>query len=160
VTVRISQQLKDCGGVGCNGPLDLEAFVGRCIEGGVDVVQLRDKQLGDADLVERAGLVRRACAAARKPMYFLGVGGQDPAAYALPEIRAVCTQAEKIWTRDAATADTLARTRVLSRLGVDGVMLVTPYYNKPPQEGLYRHFSAAADVSEAPVILYNVPSRT
>ena len=52
---------------------------------------------------------RRACAAARKPMYFLGVGGQDPAAYALPEIRAVCTQAEKIWTRDAATADTLAR---------------------------------------------------
>ena len=46
---------------------DLEAFVGRCIEGGVDVVQLRDKQLGDADLVERAGLVRRACAAAGVP---------------------------------------------------------------------------------------------
>ena len=52
---------------------------------------------------------RRACAAADKPMYFLGVGGQDPAAYALPVIRAVCLQAEKIWTRDTATADTLAR---------------------------------------------------
>jgi 4-hydroxy-tetrahydrodipicolinate synthase len=59
-----------------------------------------------------------------------------------------------------STAESVARTRLLSRLGVDGVMLVTPYYNKPPQEGLYRHFCAAADVSAAPVILYNVPGRT
>src|SRR5580692_13187047 len=55
---------------------------------------------------------------------------------------------------------TVARTRTLSRLGVDGVMLVTPYYNKPPQEGLFRHFTAAADASAVPVVLYNVPSRT
>jgi len=59
-----------------------------------------------------------------------------------------------------STAGTVARTRQLSRLGVDGVMLVAPYYNKPPQEGLYRHFSAAADASAVPVILYNVPGRT
>ncbi len=59
-----------------------------------------------------------------------------------------------------ATSSTVARTRALSRLGVDGVMLVTPYYNKPPQEGLFRHFMAAADASAVPVILYNVPSRT
>jgi 4-hydroxy-tetrahydrodipicolinate synthase len=59
-----------------------------------------------------------------------------------------------------STAATVARTRSLSRLGVDAVMLVTPYYNKPPQEGLYRHFSAAADASAVPVILYNVPTRT
>jgi 4-hydroxy-tetrahydrodipicolinate synthase len=59
-----------------------------------------------------------------------------------------------------STASTVARTRSLSRLGVDAVMLVTPYYNKPPQEGLYKHFMAAADASEVPVILYNVPSRT
>ena len=59
-----------------------------------------------------------------------------------------------------STATTVARSRVLSRLNVDGVMFVTPYYNKPPQEGLYRHFIAGADASAVPVVLYNVPSRT
>jgi 4-hydroxy-tetrahydrodipicolinate synthase len=59
-----------------------------------------------------------------------------------------------------STASTVARTRTLSRLGVDAVMLVTPYYNKPPQEGLFRHFMAAADASAVPIVMYNVPSRT
>jgi 4-hydroxy-tetrahydrodipicolinate synthase len=59
-----------------------------------------------------------------------------------------------------STASTVNRVRALTPLGVDGVLLVTPYYNKPPQEGLYRHFIAAADASAVPVILYNVPSRT
>jgi 4-hydroxy-tetrahydrodipicolinate synthase len=59
-----------------------------------------------------------------------------------------------------STETTVARTRALSQLGVDAVMLVTPYYNRPPQEGLFQHFSAAADASAAPIILYNVPSRT
>jgi len=59
-----------------------------------------------------------------------------------------------------STAGTVARCRALSRLGADALLLVTPYYNKPTQEGLYRHFMAAAEASEVPVILYNVPSRT
>ena len=59
-----------------------------------------------------------------------------------------------------STSSTVARTRSLSRLGPDAVMLVTPYYNKPPQEGLFRHFMAAADISAVPIVVYNVPSRT
>src|ERR1700689_1136163 len=59
-----------------------------------------------------------------------------------------------------STESTVARTRALSRLGADAVMLVTPYYNKPPQEGLYRHFMAAPGAPAVPVILYNVPNRT
>ncbi len=65
-----------------------------------------------------------------------------------------------VGTGTHGTATTVAHTRALSKLGVDAVMLVTPYYNKPPQEGLYRHFIAAADASSAPVVLYNVPGRT
>lgn len=59
-----------------------------------------------------------------------------------------------------STASTVAKVREMSALGVDGLLLVTPAYNRPTQEGLYRHFQAAAAASTVPVILYNVPSRT
>ena len=65
-----------------------------------------------------------------------------------------------VGTGTNATASSVARTRRLSRLGVDAVMLVTPYYNKPPQDGLCRHFTTVADASAVPVIVYNVPGRT
>lgn len=59
-----------------------------------------------------------------------------------------------------STATTVARVRWLSELPLDGVLLVTPAYNRPTQEGLYRHFAAAAREASKPLVLYNVPSRT
>ncbi|MFZ5640864.1 MAG: 4-hydroxy-tetrahydrodipicolinate synthase [Bacillota bacterium] len=58
------------------------------------------------------------------------------------------------------TAESAALTREAEKTGVHGVMLVAPYYNKPPQEGLYRHFKAIAGATSLPVMLYNVPGRT
>jgi 4-hydroxy-tetrahydrodipicolinate synthase len=54
----------------------------------------------------------------------------------------------------------VARTKALSALGVQGILSVAPWYNKPTPEGLFRHFSAIADASPVPVIVYNVPGRT
>jgi 4-hydroxy-tetrahydrodipicolinate synthase len=59
-----------------------------------------------------------------------------------------------------STAQTLKLSRAADRLPVAGFLVVTPYYNKPTQEGMRRHFSAVADAVTRPVILYNVPGRT
>ena len=91
---------------------------------------------------------------------------------------ATCTVEERriLWTfvRDRAarrvpvvagtgtnsTADSLALTALAEELGLDGVMLVTPYYNKPTPKGQIAHFTTVAKATSLPVILYNVPGRT
>ncbi|MEO6186980.1 MAG: 4-hydroxy-tetrahydrodipicolinate synthase [Steroidobacteraceae bacterium] len=59
-----------------------------------------------------------------------------------------------------STATTVERVRLYSEQGIDGLLLVTPAYNRPSQEGLFRHYEAAAHAAGVPVILYNVPTRT
>lgn len=60
---------------------------------------------------------------------------------------------------DNCTDDSVRFAREVVSLGVDAIMAVVPYYNKPPQEGLYRHFRAIAEAVDVPVILYNIPGR-
>jgi 4-hydroxy-tetrahydrodipicolinate synthase len=60
----------------------------------------------------------------------------------------------------SSTASTVERVRLHGAGGVDGLLLVTPVYNRPTQQGLFLHFEAAAQASRVPVILYNVPTRT
>ncbi|HUH36623.1 MAG TPA: 4-hydroxy-tetrahydrodipicolinate synthase [Spongiibacteraceae bacterium] len=59
-----------------------------------------------------------------------------------------------------STSEAILLTRGAARAGADACLLVTPYYNKPTQEGLYRHFKAIAEACDIPQILYNVPGRT
>ena len=63
-------------------------------------------------------------------------------------------------TGSNATQEAIELTLRAQKIGANGALLITPYYNKPTQEGLFQHFSAVAKEADIPIILYNVPSRT
>lgn len=89
--------------------------------------------LSESELWE---LTERACAQARRRIQIIAGAGTS------------------------STATTVDRARRLSELPIDGLLVVTPAYNRPTQEGLYQHFAAVARAARVPVILYNVPART
>ena len=62
-------------------------------------------------------------------------------------------------TGSNATHHAVADTKAAENLGADGALLVAPYYNKPSQEGLFRHFKTVADATPLPIMLYNIPGR-
>jgi 4-hydroxy-tetrahydrodipicolinate synthase len=63
-------------------------------------------------------------------------------------------------TGSNSTEEAIALTKHAKKAGADGALMITPYYNKPTQEGLYRHYKAVADAVDLPIVLYNIPGRT
>ncbi len=76
------------------------------------------------------------------------------------EVRSTIGQGVVAGTGSYSTRESIELTRGAERVGVDAILLVVPYYNKPTQEGLFQHFKAIAESTSLPCILYNVPSRT
>ncbi|MEY2540316.1 MAG: 4-hydroxy-tetrahydrodipicolinate synthase [Verrucomicrobiota bacterium] len=62
-------------------------------------------------------------------------------------------------TGSYSTRDAIEATKQAEAMGVDGALIVSPYYNKPSQEGLFRHFKSIADATSLPIVLYNIPGR-
>ncbi len=93
--------------------------------------------------------------------------GESPTVFYPQKIEVIKTVLETVDGRakiianvgDNCTQDTIDFAKDVEKLGVDGMMCVVPYYNKPPQEGLYQHFKAIAESVDLPVILYNIPGR-
>jgi 4-hydroxy-tetrahydrodipicolinate synthase len=63
-------------------------------------------------------------------------------------------------TGSNSTAEAIRLTHYAKKIGADGALMVSPYYNKPTQEGLYQHYKAVAEEVDIPIVLYNVPGRT
>jgi 4-hydroxy-tetrahydrodipicolinate synthase len=126
-----------------------------------------DRQ-GRLDAKRAAALARRLCDAGSDGLLVAGTTGESPTLTAaeklklLEAVRAAADGRAFVWcgTGNYNTAESVALTRKAEDAGAQGILAVVPYYNKPPQEGLYRHFTAIAGATRLPVMLYNVPGRT
>jgi len=123
---------------------------------------------GELDLPRAQQLARRLIDQGTQALVVCGTTGESPTVFYNDKLRlfeavleAVDGSAPVIANAgDNCTDDSVAFARKVVELGVDGVMAVVPYYNKPPQEGLYRHFASIASAVDVPVILYNIPGRS
>ena len=122
----------------------------------------------EVDYGQAARLAKGLIACGSDSLVVAGTTGESPTLSDEEKIRlftdvkaAVGTRAQVIaGTGNYNTRESVELTRRAEEAGVDGILLVVPYYNKPPQEGLYQHFRAIAEATHLPCILYNVPSRT
>ena len=122
---------------------------------------------GGLDLPRAQELALRLLDEGTEALVVCGTTGESPTVFYDDKLRlfeavieAVDGQAPIIANAgDNCTDDSVAFARRVVQLGVDAVMAVVPYYNKPPQEGMYRHFGAIASAVDVPVVLYNIPGR-
>lgn len=122
---------------------------------------------GNVDFVRFKELIKRQIAAGVDGILPVGTTGESPTLTFEEHLKVVRTAVEAAdgkcpviaGTGANSTAEALELTALAKEVGVDASLQVTPYYNKPTQEGLYRHFSTVADKVGLPIILYNVPGR-
>ena len=122
---------------------------------------------GDVDLAAFEKLIESQIAAGITGIVAVGTTGESPTLSAEEReqvIRLAVTIANKrcqviAGTGSNNTHHAVADTELAEKLGADGALLVAPYYNKPSQEGLFRHFQTIARATSLPIILYNIPGR-
>ena len=123
---------------------------------------------GSIDYQALAGLVAFHIEAGSDGLVIAGTTGEAPTLNSTEKLQLISRAVEIADGRipiiagsgSYSTAETLEMTAAAAKCGVAACLLVVPYYNKPTQEGLYRHFSSIADGVQIPQILYNVPART
>lgn len=123
---------------------------------------------GDVDYQTAWDLARHLVTSGSDGLVVCGTTGESPTLTEDEKLAMFRTVVEAVGERATVvagtgtydTAESVAMTRRAQELGCDAVMAVTPYYNKPPQEGLFQHFTAIADASDLPVLVYNIPGRT
>ena len=121
----------------------------------------------ELDLPRAAELADRILSQGSDGLIVCGTTGESPTVFYPQKMALFRTVIEAVDGRapvvanvgDNCTADSVDFAKEVVELGVDGIMAVVPYYNKPPQEGMYRHFRAIAEAVDVPVILYNIPGR-
>jgi 4-hydroxy-tetrahydrodipicolinate synthase len=123
---------------------------------------------GEVDVAEAVRVARHLVANGNDGVVVSGTTGESPALeidekFALfAAIKSALGAGGTViaGTTSNNTRHSIELTKEAEQLGVDAILAVVPYYNRPPQDGLLRHFGAIADATSLPVVLYNVPSRT
>src|SRR6266404_3402817 len=122
---------------------------------------------GEIDVPSLEALIESQIADAVSGVIAVGTTGESPTLSAAEREQVIRIAVEigkgrcqvLAGTGSNSTAATIAATRAAEKMGVDGMLLVAPYYNKPSQEGLFRHFQAIAQSTKSPLMLYNIPGR-
>lgn len=130
------------------------------------VTPFHDDLTIDFDMVEQ--LIEHLLANGTDSIVVCGTTGESPTLSSEEKLELIQFTVEKVNKRVPViagtgtnnTQQTIDLTKKVESLGVDGVMLVAPYYNKPNQQGLYAHFEAVAKETSLPIVVYNVPGRT
>lgn len=123
---------------------------------------------GKLDYTTAASLAKRLVENGSDGLVVAGTTGESPTLTSEEKLSLFSTVVEAVGgtasviagTGSYSTDESIHLTREAEKTGIDGVLLVAPYYNRPPQEGLYRHFKTVAEATSLPVMIYNIPGRT